>query len=82
MGESGVTEDKEGFVMKEPTAALEKRYIEEYLYAKGFSLQSLHELLPERAKQLMREASLYASNKLAEVEKRAHMMQDLRGPSS
>lgn len=68
-------------VMEDPEAALETMYIEEYLSGKGHTLQSLQELPEEDARQLMIEASAYASTRLAEVETRAHLMQGIHGAS-
>ena len=56
---------------------LEKMLIETYLKGKGYILEELKSLPEEEAKQLMKEASTYASGKLAEVEVKAHLMQEL-----
>lgn len=77
MSESHVTPGE--FVIEEPQAALERKYIEEYLYRKGYTLQSLQELPEEEAKQLMTEASIYASTRLAEVETKKHLLHELHG---
>lgn len=58
-------------------AFLEKTLIETYLKGKGFTLEELKNLPKAEAKQLMKEASTYASGKLAELEDRAHFMQEL-----
>lgn len=81
MSESRVPPDPDEFVMQEPEAALEMMYIEAYLRAKGHTLHSLQALPEEEARQLMVEASTYASTKLAEVETRAKFMQDIHGTS-
>lgn len=61
----------------EPKVALENALIEEYLADQGYSLEKLKEL-PERvAKQLMKEASRYASLKLEEIEARAHFVEEI-----
>jgi hypothetical protein len=77
MNESRVTQDE--FVMEEPHAALERTYIEEYLRGKGHTLQSLHELPEEEAKLLMTEASVHASTKLAEMQTRSRLLEELHG---
>jgi len=64
-------------IMKDPHALLERMLIETYLIGKGFTLEGLKHLPKDKAKQLMKEASMHASNKLAEVELRAHLMQTL-----
>ncbi|MBI5841995.1 MAG: hypothetical protein HZB19_18060 [Chloroflexi bacterium] len=58
-------------------AALEKTLIEAYLKGKGYTLEDLKKLPGEEVKQLMKEASTYASGKLAELEERAHFLQEL-----
>jgi len=56
---------------------LEKMLIETYLKGKGYTQEELRGLPEEEARQLMTEASTYASGKLAEVEVKAHLMQVL-----
>ena len=64
--------------LDEPRAAMEKALIEEYLKEQGYSLEKLKEL-PERVeKQLMKEASKYASLKLEEIEARAHLVEEIQ----
>ena len=58
-------------------AFLEKTLIEAYLKGKGYTLEDWQNLPEEEAKQIMKEASTYASGKLAEVEVKAHFMQEL-----
>jgi hypothetical protein len=58
-------------------AFLEKTLIETYLKSKGYTLDDLKNLPEAETKQLMEEASTYASNKLAEVELRAHFVHEL-----
>ena len=68
--------------LDEPRAAMEKALIEEYLAEQGYSLEKLNEL-PERvAKQLMKEASKYASLKLEEIEARAHLVEEIQDKGS
>ena len=62
----------------EPKVAMEKALIEEYLTEQGYSLEKL-KTLPERVvKQLMKEASRYASLKLEEIEARAHLVEEIQ----
>lgn len=63
--------------MEEIHAFLEKTLIETYLKGKGYKLEELGGLPEAEAKRLMREASTYASGKLAELEDRAHFMHEL-----
>ncbi len=81
MTESRATQGAGQPVMEQPEAALERMYLEEYLSGKGHTMQSLQALPEEEAKRLMTEASSYASTRLAEVETRAQLMQDLHGVS-
>jgi hypothetical protein len=65
-----------------PQSALEKKLIKEYLLEKGYRLKDLRGLPKAEAVSLMKEACLYASLKLAEVESRAQFREEIRGPSS
>jgi len=65
--------------MSDPRAQLEKALIADYLRTRGYELEKLHELPEELAKQLMTEASTYASARLAEVEARAHFVHEAHG---
>jgi predicted nucleotide-binding protein len=58
-------------------AFLEKTLIEAYLKGKGYTLEDLKALPEAEARQLMEEASTMPSNKLAEVELRAHFVHEL-----
>jgi hypothetical protein len=60
-----------------PLSALERKFIEEYLQGKGFSLEDLNLLPKVQAQQLRREACNYASLKLAEVEARATLRDEI-----
>ncbi len=64
-------------IMEDMHAGLEKSLIETYLKGKGYTLEDLKKLPEPEAKQLMKEASVYASGKLAELEERAHFLQEL-----
>lgn len=64
-------------LMEDMHALLEKTLIETYLKGKGFSLDQLKSLPDAEAKQLMKDASIYASGKLAELEERAQFVHDL-----
>lgn len=63
--------------MEDMHASLEKTLIETYLKGKGYKLEELEGLPKAEAKRLMKEASIYASGKLAELEDRAHFMHEL-----
>ena len=59
------------------TAELERGLISDYLEQRGHTLHSLHALPEAEQHALMREASMHASMRLAEVEARAHYVEDL-----
>jgi hypothetical protein len=64
---------------EDPRAQLERAFLEEYLHSRQHSLDSL-KLLPLReADALLTQASLFASGRLAELESRAHFVDDLHG---
>ena len=63
-----------------PQSALERKYIEEFLAGKGYSLYDLQALPEREARRLMRDACRYASLKLAEVESRAHLRREIHYP--
>ena len=62
-------------------AQLERAYIEQYLHSVGHSLAEVETLPKAQATELMRAASLYASMRLAEVETRSHLVEDMHGGS-
>jgi hypothetical protein len=64
-------------IMDDIHPLLEKMLIETYLIGKGYTLEELKGMPEEEAKRFMREASTYASGKLAEVEVKARLMQEL-----
>ena len=64
-----------------PQSTLERKYIQEYLHSNGVSLENLGKLPKDEQQYLMREASIYASLKLAEVESRAKFRHDIHTPS-
>jgi hypothetical protein len=68
-------------VVEDPHARMEWTYIVEYLANLGVTPQDLPDLPPEKVKQLMTEASTYASSRLTEVESRAHFVDKIHGAS-
>jgi hypothetical protein len=74
--------EPEQALMDDMHALLERTLIEAYLEGKGYTIEGLKGLPPEQAKQLMREASTYASSKLADLEGRAHFVRELHEASS
>lgn len=58
---------------------LERAYIAQYLRSLGYAPADIPHLPKPRANELMRGASLYASARLAEVETRSHLVEDIHG---
>jgi hypothetical protein len=67
-----LTKESDDHLEEEIKATLEKQYIEEYLQSKGYRREDLRGLPEQEARQLMIEASVYASLKLAYIESKAH----------
>jgi hypothetical protein len=63
----------------ESGANLERVFLEAFLRARGHTLHSVQALPADEARQLLTEASIYASAHLAEVEIRAHFLDELHG---
>jgi hypothetical protein len=63
--------------MTHPDGRLEQILIDDFLRARGIDSAALQRLPPDEAKRLLTEASTYASEKLAEVEARAHYVHDI-----
>lgn len=64
-----------------PESKLERIFIDAYITGKGYELDRLHELPEAEYKQLMIDASMYASAKLAELETRAHFVKEIHDAS-
>lgn len=56
---------------KSPQSKLGRLLIKRYLKDKGYRLEDLSKLPPEEARQLMKEACMHASLKLAEIDAKA-----------
>ena len=69
--------DKYPASVKGPKADLELMYIAEYLREKGYSIRELNDLPETESTRLMTEASQYASLKLAELESRARLRNEI-----
>jgi len=67
----------EGAAAEDPLAQLERAFIEEFLQRRGQSLSTVRQLPHDEAMRLMKEASLYASGRLTEVESRSHYVSDM-----
>jgi hypothetical protein len=63
--------------LRDLNAQLERAFIEEYLRTHGWDPRLVRSLPPEQLTELLKDACLYASAKLAEVEARAHYVQEI-----
>jgi hypothetical protein len=63
----------------DPLAALERKLIDEYVRARGYDPDRLEELGDELRNALLKDASIYASSRLAEVEARSQFVHDIHG---
>jgi hypothetical protein len=63
-----------------PQSALEKKFVEGYLQSKGYSREDLHKLPENVVKQLMKEACMYASLKLAELQAKSQFREEIHMP--
>lgn len=63
--------------MSDPEAQLEQAFVETYLQENGLDSAAIARLPEAEAKHLMRDASIYAGTKLAEVEARSHFVHDI-----
>ncbi len=68
-------------MMQDPHAHLARMYVEEFLRSKGLDAERVRDLPPETARRMMVEASTYAALKLAEMEKKSQVIQELHGGS-
>ncbi len=65
--------------VEDPLAQLERQLIDAYLAVTG---QNFHDLMVRddaAAKRILAEASLYASQRLSEIEARSHFLKKLHG---
>lgn len=58
-------------------AQLERAFIAEYLLSRHRTPESIKALPPDEAAALLKDAALYASGRLCEVESRAHLLAEL-----
>ena len=65
--------------LQEPLAELERQLINAYVAGAGEDLQLLRSRTDARARQILVEASRYASEKLSEIEARLHYIRTLHG---
>jgi hypothetical protein len=67
------------FPLEEPQAALERAFIDDYLRTHGHDLRALRMLPEEQVQSILREAMQYSAARLAELEARAHYVNELHG---
>jgi hypothetical protein len=65
--------------LEEPLAELERQLIKAYLAGAGEDFHTLILRDDESANKLLKEASTYASDRLCEIESRAHYLRKLHG---
>ena len=65
--------------LQDPNALLEQALISEFLELRGYDLRRVGSLPADERRRLLREASIHAAGKLAEVEARAHFVHELHG---
>ena len=69
--------DRPDVPVNDPHAQLERQFLAEFLSTRGLTLESLRNLPDDQAQALLKEASLFASGRLSEVESRAHYIHDM-----
>ena len=67
--------------MQDPQEKLERMYVEEFLRSCGYTWESANALPEAERKKILTEASTYAAVKLAEVEGKARVVDELHGVS-
>jgi hypothetical protein len=67
--------------VEDPLAALERLLIDEFLTLRGFTRRSVSQLPASQAAMLLSAACEYASLRLAEIESRAHYVDEIHGLS-
>jgi hypothetical protein len=65
--------------MEEPFAELERQLLSAYVASAGYDLRDLQSRHDETARRVLADASMYASQKLSEVEARVYFLQHLHG---
>jgi hypothetical protein len=70
-------ERRETADVRSPLATLERAFIEEYIRRRGYDPLELAALPDETRDALLRDASVYASAKLTEVESRSHFLDEI-----
>jgi hypothetical protein len=71
--------ESESSRIADPNARLERAMIDEFIRARGYDPARLHDLPDDVRRRVQSEASTYAAARLAEMEARAHYVQELHG---
>jgi hypothetical protein len=71
------TPQPEGVGSTDPHGPLESALINEFLAERGHTWQSIGKLPPAERRELLRLAASYATLTLAEIESRAHFVDDM-----
>lgn len=71
------TEQPETRPLEAPLGQLERALIDEFVRARGYDPLKLKEVPDEERRALLKEASLYASGRLSEVEARSHFLDEI-----
>jgi hypothetical protein len=69
--------ERSDIIAQDPNAHLEQALIEEFLARRGHTPISLQSLPEEQRDALLKEASLYASGRITEVESRAQYVEEM-----
>ena len=64
-----------------PLNELERTLIEEYIRQHGHDPDKLSDVSPDERERLLRDASVYASGRLVEVEARSHFLHEIHDHS-
>lgn len=64
-----------------PLGELERAFIDEFVRGRGYDPLKLSDLSEHEREALLKDASVYASSKLTEVESRSHFVQEIHDHS-
>lgn len=71
--------DLQAEILPPPGGELEQAYISEYLLGLGYTFGDLKALPAAQQHDLMCAASMFASTRLADVESRSHLIEEMHG---
>ena len=69
--------EKPDTTVEAPLSQLERTLIEEYVRRNGYDPDKLAELDSDERERLLKDASVYASGRLMEVESRSHFLDEI-----